>query len=308
MIPMKTLTIKGKKYEIVDEQARNAIASGGTGGTPGTDGKSAYEYAKDAGYTGTEEEFAAKLAEEYPETLPNPQKLIFTGAAAGEYNGSEEVTINIPTVNDGNGENGFSPIATVTQTDTGAVISITDINGTTTASVDNGNNGDDGESAYEYAQKGGYTGTEEQFAKKLAEEPLVGTTEEITPTQIKALMDAGKPFAITHTDSTYGDMQFNSFVYSQALGQYILSSTVFQVAGTTFCAQLFGNFDNNIWSFETLSLAMTDDIPEIPVSLKNPHALIINNTSYDGSSAVDMTDIVNSMIDVKLGVIENGSY
>lgn len=41
----------------------------------------------------------------------------------------------------GSGEGGFSPIATVTQTPTGALIEITDINGTTTASVNNGKDG-----------------------------------------------------------------------------------------------------------------------------------------------------------------------
>lgn len=35
-------------------------------GDPGTPGKSAYEYAKDGGYTGTEAEFAEKLAKEIP--------------------------------------------------------------------------------------------------------------------------------------------------------------------------------------------------------------------------------------------------
>ena len=40
-----------------------------------------------------------------------------------------------------NGEDGFSPIATVAQTDTGAVISITDKNGTTTTTVTNGADG-----------------------------------------------------------------------------------------------------------------------------------------------------------------------
>ena len=34
------------------------------GGASGTDGKSAYQYAVEGGYTGTETEFAAKLAEE----------------------------------------------------------------------------------------------------------------------------------------------------------------------------------------------------------------------------------------------------
>jgi hypothetical protein len=43
--------------------------------------------------------------------------------------------------NAGNGEDGFSPIATVTQTDTGAVISITDKDGTTTATITNGKDG-----------------------------------------------------------------------------------------------------------------------------------------------------------------------
>ena len=42
------------------------------------------------------------------------------------------------------GEDGFSPIATVTQTATGAVISVTDANGTTTATITNGKDGKDG--------------------------------------------------------------------------------------------------------------------------------------------------------------------
>lgn len=62
----------------------------------GDPGKNAYEYAKDGGFVGSEAAFAMKLAEECPDSLPNPHKLIFTGAAAGEYDGSGEVTINIP--------------------------------------------------------------------------------------------------------------------------------------------------------------------------------------------------------------------
>ena len=42
------------------------------------------------------------------------------------------------------GEDGFSPIAKVTQTEDGAVISITDADGTTTATVTNGKDGNDG--------------------------------------------------------------------------------------------------------------------------------------------------------------------
>lgn len=62
-------------------------------GAPGADGKSAYAYAVDGGYTGTEAEFAAKLAQE---KFANPNALTFTGAVTGSYDGSEAVTVKIP--------------------------------------------------------------------------------------------------------------------------------------------------------------------------------------------------------------------
>lgn len=68
---------------------------GDTGAT-GADGKSAYQYAQDGGYTGTETEFAAKIAEELPNKLPNPNALTFTGAVTGSYDGSEAMTVDIP--------------------------------------------------------------------------------------------------------------------------------------------------------------------------------------------------------------------
>lgn len=57
------------------------------------DGKSAYSYAQEGGYTGTEAEFAAKLA---AEKLPNPYPLTFTGAVSETYDGSSAKTIEIP--------------------------------------------------------------------------------------------------------------------------------------------------------------------------------------------------------------------
>ena len=80
----------------------------------------------------------------------------------------------------------------MTQTDNGAIITITDKNGTTTATVTNGKDGADGnpgadgspgkdgadgKSAYQYAVEGGYTGTEEEIAAKMAAEiPTVDDT------------------------------------------------------------------------------------------------------------------------------------
>lgn len=56
-------------------------------------GKSAYQYAVEGGYTGTEAEFATKLAKE---KFANPNALTFTGAVTGSYDGSEPLTVEIP--------------------------------------------------------------------------------------------------------------------------------------------------------------------------------------------------------------------
>ena len=97
--------------------------------TAGADGKSAYQYAVEGGYTGTETEFAAKLAEEMPATLPNPNALTFTGAVTGSYDGSAALSVEIPS--GGGGDNPLRLIKTVTLAET--VKSIT---------VDTDNDGD----------------------------------------------------------------------------------------------------------------------------------------------------------------------
>lgn len=65
------------------------------------------------------------------------------------------------------GTDGYSPVATVTQTDSGAIISITDKNGTTTATIANGRTGDTGPQG-EKGEKGdtGDTGPQGEKGEK----------------------------------------------------------------------------------------------------------------------------------------------
>lgn len=83
-----------------------------------------------------------------PSALKNPHALTFTGAVEATYDGSGPVSVVIPQPGSGGsgepGADGFSPVATITQTGSGAVISITDKSGTTTATVFNGKDGRDG--------------------------------------------------------------------------------------------------------------------------------------------------------------------
>ena len=84
---------QGPRGEIGPQGPQGDVGPKGATGATGADGKSAYSYAQDGGYTGTEEEFAAKLA---AEKLPNPYPLTFTGAVSETYDGSSAKTIEIP--------------------------------------------------------------------------------------------------------------------------------------------------------------------------------------------------------------------
>ena len=85
----------------------------GPQGPAGAYGKSAYQYAVEGGYTGTEAEFAAKLAEEMPDKLPNPNALTFTGAVTGRYDGSAPLSVEIPSGGGGGGDGAWKHIRKV---------------------------------------------------------------------------------------------------------------------------------------------------------------------------------------------------
>lgn len=174
--------------------------------------------------------------------------------------------------------------------------------------------GADGKSAYAYAVDGGYTGTDAEFAEKLAQEQLTGTTGTLTPTQVYDAVSAGIPVKVQYTDSTYGLLSFTAFNVAESL-DVIVSQTIVYYNSLYILAELFGNKSNNIWGFNATTLAQKTDIPS---ALPNPNALTFTGAvtgSYNGSAAVTVNipsavtdDHINSLIDTKLGVIENGSY
>lgn len=109
-VVLKTLidTLSNDKLDVAEltNAVNTALAQAKASGEfDGTDGKSAYAYAVDGGYTGTESEFAAKLAQE---KFANPNALTFTGAVTGSYDGSEAVTVEIPSGGGGGGENAWT--------------------------------------------------------------------------------------------------------------------------------------------------------------------------------------------------------
>ena len=153
---------------------------------------------------------------------------------------------------------------------------------------DAGADGADGKSAYQYAQEGGYTGTETEFAEKLAQEQLAGTTNELTPTQVYEAVSAGIPVKVQYTDSTYGLLSFTAFNVAESLSM-IVSQTIVYANNVYILAELSGSKSLNSWKVMFTTLAEKTDIPT-----RLPNFYSINITvgdtlySYNGSETVDV--------------------
>ncbi|MBO5797956.1 MAG: collagen-like protein [Clostridia bacterium] len=130
-----------------------------------------------------------------------------------------------------------------------------------------GADGDDGKSAYAYAQDGGYAGSESDFANKLAEMPLIGGTEDITPQEVFYAMTNGRPVCIGHSDPMFNTVAFSSFAFSDVTNT-VVSSLIFETLGVVFCVQLVGSLSRSEWELnvtnlvpitQTLTLAGVDE-------------------------------------------------
>ena len=123
----------------------------------------------------------------------------------------------------------------------------------------------------------------------VTKEPLVGTTAEITPTQVAEAVAEGRPVAITHATVDFGEIKFCYFVVAQSAGVILSTGFVSMDAGTAKATmELYGYLTDDSWEFNVDSIPQFSDIPTIPETLPNPNALTINGTAYDGSRAVSI--------------------
>lgn len=142
----------------------------------------------------------------------------------------------------------------------------------------NGNPGSDGKSAYAYAQEGGYTGTEAAFSTKLAQEPLFGTTDQITPSEVKGAIVINRPVGITYINSPFGAFHFTSFDANVSL-DLVFASSILQYSGMYAVVELIGDVSSDTWQLVIQQIPIMSDVPT--------------------------DDHINALIDEKLGAITN---
>lgn len=122
-------------------------------------------------------------------------------------------------------EESFAPTVAVTEIEGGHRVTITDVNGTNTFDVMDGEDGSGGTA-----------------------EPLSGSTAEITPSQISEALAEGRPLYISHTDSTYGTNYFSGFGKSDDYN-FVVAATNFELFGSFFSAVLMGFLTDGSWTY-----------------------------------------------------------
>lgn len=174
--------------------------------------------------------------------------------------------------------------------------------------------GADGKSAYQYAQEGGYTGTETAFAKKLVSELF-----EVEITKNNGTLSADKSYFEIRDAILAG---IPVLVGYDGVGLPLIATSADALYfGTIMCEN--DGIDTAVGTniIEITPYGEVNDISatvEIPKTLPNPNVITFTGAvtgSYNGSSPMSVNipsavtdDHINSLIDAKLGVIENGSY
>ena len=176
---------------------------------------------------------------------------------------------------------------------------------------DKGDPGKDGKSAYQYAQEGGYTGTETKFAEKLASEMML-----VTITENNGALSADKTYFDIANAINAGIPVFVSY------NDFIFPLIEIEGNNPHFGATACFNDDIDAFVYNSIIEITTNnevhDISSYVETLPNPNAITFTGAvtgSYNGSAAMTVNipsavtdDHINSLIDTKLGVIENGSY
>lgn len=92
-------------------------------------------------------------------------------------------------------------------------------------------------------------------------ETLIGTTNEIAPTQVVEAIEEGIDIAITHIDGTYGPITFGGFLYVPGLDS-VLASGVCPYMDAVMRFTLLGAVSSGDWAFQYGSILTDESLPE----------------------------------------------
>lgn len=134
-----------------------------------------------------------------------------------------------------------------------------------------------------------------QAKTNLGIDVLTGNTTAITPTQVKEAILAGRPIAITYTDTIYGNLTFTSFGYSVE-NNVVVANLVAISYSKYILADLTGNSNNNNWTLQTTELGTSTNIANNYVKYSESQTLTDEQkaTARTNIGAISEAELVQS--------------
>lgn len=295
----------------------------------GEDGQSAYQIWLAEGNTGTETDFLNYLkgSDGNDGISPTFKNVTVTQSSALESsyatlinNGDNTYSINFflkisssssgDGTSAGAGEDGFSPVVTVTSIDGGHTVSIQDATGVKTFEVMNGDDGKDGKSAYEIALAlNSAIGTEIEWIESLkGDSPIIATKVNVTT------LEAGSEATASFTQNENGEYILNLGVPKGADGEdstggsateYVHPDThpISMIDGLQDALDSKASDDHN----HDNKYAKIEDIPTVPTSLPANGGNADTVDGYHASAFVKTADIgglaTTNYVDTKVASI-----
>lgn len=293
-----TKTTDGNRLTIVDAVGTKTVDI-----PNGADGKSAFELAKEAGYTGTESDFATKLLQESPTKVSQlendndyaprselPKLFEITITANGDTYTASHYYADIKAAYD----NGQVPVAKVNA----HVFPLTSIGARDTIGVSFSKlNG----SSYEIFYITGTGVSKSIYELAYTDDVASIASREHLPIYLYTSSNGDDSYTITKyfDGQTFGTDE----PMKKAYGGYLAGKNVFIVLGEDGIDGIFplimAESETNLTfgaciGHANMCISVANDtaycsIWQVPEALPNPSALIINNQRYDGSGEVNIT-------------------
>ena len=132
--------------------------------------------------------------------------------------------------------------------------------------------------------------------------PLIGNTNNITPSQVAAALAEGKDVFIETTQNFLGFNEtflFKVTVYGKTVSNLVVGSGLFKYSGHIYALKLEGSTQTDTWSWDVTEVALASDIPTVPTDVSafnNDAGYITSITSSDVTTALGYTPSKVSII------------
>lgn len=121
-------------------------------------------------------------------------------------------------------------------------------------------------------------------------EPLIGTTQTVTPSQVLAAIKAGRDIALQYEDSYYGAFVFGAFNANEKLG-IVVSNSILPPQMNGLTGTLLGFVEDDTWLFRATNTPTEDEALELLAEIGMISPLI----GEDGIIITDKNDYILSL-------------